>query len=160
MSILKEIAKASRWTETIYDGKLLIEGRILSPAEAESAGLSSALIASTLANPEDIKQIQEMSEKEDNIDDLLQWSKRIKPEKLLELAAQNDKIICSCVRRFSVDDGKTFEDFKLVFHEKDQNPETNQLWIGMISDGDRAKLLEHCLRGHEEAAKRIAGFLC
>lgn len=159
MSILKEIAKASRWTETIYDGKLTIEGRILSPAEAESAGLSSALIASTLANPEDIKQIQEMSEKEDNIDDLLQWSKRIKPEKLLELAAQNDKIICSCVRRFSVDDGKTFEDFKLVFHEKDQNPETNQLWIGMISDGDRAKLLEHCLRGHEEAAKRIAGFL-
>jgi len=159
MSILKEIANASRWTETIYEGKLTIQGRILSPAEAESAGLSSALIASTLADPEDVKKIQEMAENNDNIDEMIEWSKRIKPEKLLELAAQNDKIICSCVRRFSVDDGKTFEDFKLVFHEKDQNADSNQLWIGMISDGDRAKLLEHCLRGHQEAAKRIAGFL-
>lgn len=158
MSILKEIANASRWTETIYGGKLTIQGRILSPAEAESAGLSTALIASTLADPEDIKRIQDMAEKSD-IDEMIEWSRRIKPEKLLELAAQNDKIICSCVRRFSVDDGKTFQDFKLVFHEKDQNADANHLWIGMISDDDRAKLLDHCLRGHQEAAKRIAGFL-
>ena len=71
MSILKEIANASRWTETIYEGKLTIQGRILSPAEAESAGLSSALIASTLADPEDVKKIQEMAENNDNIDMLL-----------------------------------------------------------------------------------------
>ena len=158
MSILQEIVKASRWTETIYDGKLTIEGRILSPAEAESAGLSSALIASTLTSKEDLKKIQDLSEKEFKEDDLFELSKRIKPEKLLELAAQNDKIICSCVRKFSVD-GKTFEDFKLVFHEKDQDAEKNHLWVGMISDADRAKLLNHCLQGHREAAKRIAGFL-
>lgn len=158
MSILKEIAKASRWTETIFDGKITIEGRILSPAEAESAGLSSALIASTLANPEDIKQMQEKAES-DNLDDLLEWSKKIKPEKLLELAAQNDKIICSCVRRISIDGGKTFEDLKMVFHEKEQNADQNQLWIGVITDEDRTKLLQNCMRGHERAAQRIAGFL-
>lgn len=158
MSILQEIAKASRWVETIFDGKLTIEGRILSPAESESAGLSSALIASTLTSQEDLKKIQDMVEKEPDENDIFEWSKRIKPEKLLELAAQNDKIICSCVRKFSID-GKTFEDFKLVFHEKDQDAEKNHLWIGMIGDSDRAKLLNHCLQGHREAAKRIAGFL-
>ena len=63
MNILQEIAKASRWVETIFDGKLTIEGRILSPAESESAGLSSALIASTLTSQEDLKKIQEMVEK-------------------------------------------------------------------------------------------------
>tara|TARA_R110002020_G_scaffold262528_1_gene476972 strand:- start:216 stop:695 length:480 start_codon:yes stop_codon:yes gene_type:complete len=159
MSILKEIAKSSRWSEKVFDGKIIIEGRILSPAEAESAGLSSALIASTLANPEDIKRIQQMTEQDDNFDDLIEWSKRLKPEKLLELAAQNDKIICSCVRRCSVDQGKTFEDFKLVFHEKDQDADKNQLWIGVVSDEDRAKLLEHCLQGHVAAANRIRGLV-
>jgi len=159
MSILKEIAKSSRWSEKVFDGKIIIEGRILSPAEAESAGLSSALIASTLANPEDIKKIQQMTEQDDNFDDLIEWSKRLKPEKLLELAAQNDKIICSCVRRCSVDQGKTYEDFKLVFHEKDQDADKNQLWIGVVSDEDRAKLLEHCLQGHVAAANRIRGLV-
>ena len=159
MSILKEIAKSSRWSEKVFNGKIIIEGRILSPAEAESAGLSSALIASTLANPEDIKRIQQMTEQDDNFDDLIEWSKRLKPEKLLELAAQNDKIICSCVRRCSVDHGKTFEDFKLVFHEKDQDADKNQLWIGVVSDEDRAKLLEHCLQGHVAAANRIRGLV-
>ena len=161
MSIMKEIAKASRWQEKIFDEKLIIEGRILSPSEAEAAGLTSALIASTMTTPDNLKKLQEINAKEDNedFDDLLAFTKNIRPEKLLELSSANDRIICSCVRRFSVDDGKTWDEMKLVFHEKDQNGEINHLWIGMLDDDDRAKILEACLKGHKKATERIRGLV-
>ena len=45
LELLKEIQDSSKFTIPIFDGALLVEGRILSPAEVEAAGLTSSMIA-------------------------------------------------------------------------------------------------------------------
>lgn len=160
MNIIEKIAESSRWQIKIFNDKIMIEGRILSPSESEAAGLTSALIASSLTTPENLKKLQKLNENDSNeMDDFVEFTRKIKPEKLLELSNANDRIICSCVRKFSIDEGKTWEKMQMVFHEKDQNGETNHLWIGMLEDDDRTKILDACLKGHERASERIRGLV-
>lgn len=158
---LSDIAGSSRWQLPIFDGKIIIEGRILSPAESETAGLASSLLASQLAPPEKMAEFAKMHEEieDENADlsDLLKWSKILNPETLLQIAKANEKIICSTCRRFSYD-GETWENFKVVLSEADQDADKNQLWVGLIWESDRDAILEKALRGHEEAKARIAGF--
>tara|TARA_Y100001963_G_scaffold159863_1_gene265802 strand:+ start:2724 stop:3221 length:498 start_codon:yes stop_codon:yes gene_type:complete len=160
---LKEIVTASRWTHPIFDGKIILEGRILSPSESEAAGLATSLLATQMAPPEQIAKFEEIKQKAESEDadysELLQWAKMVNPDGLLKMAQANDKVICSCVRKCSMDDGKTWEPIKIVMNESEQNADKNQLWVGLLMDADRTDVLNKCLEGHRRAAERIAGFL-
>ena len=158
---LSDITGSSRWQLPIFEGKIIIEGRILSPAESETAGLASSLLAAQLAPPEKMAEFAKMHEEIDDenadLSDLLKWSKILNPETLLQIAKANEKIICSTIKRFSYD-GETWENCRLVMSEAEQDAEKNQLWVGMIWETDRDAILEKALKGHEEAKTRIAGF--
>jgi hypothetical protein len=160
---LKEIVTASRWQHEIFDGKIILEGRILSPSEAEAAGLATSLLATQMAPPEELskfEKIKQEAEAEDaDYSELLRWAKLVNPDGLLKMAQANDKVICSCVRKCSMDNGKTWEPIKIVMNEADQNADKNQLWVGLLFDSDRTEVLNKCLEGHRRAAERIAGFL-
>lgn len=163
MDKLKDIVSASRWKHPIYDGKAILEGRILSPSEAEAAGLASSLLASQMAPPDKLAEFEAMQKKAEADDadysELLNFARLINPDGLLKLAEANDKVICACVKRVSMDDGATWENIKIVLSEGDQDAEKNHLWVGLLFDADRTAVIDKCLQGHKAAQKRIAGFL-
>ena len=105
---LEDIASVSRFKIEVFNGKLHLEGRILSVAEAESAGMASGLIIAALAPPEDLVKLQEAKTEEDRIVELLRMSKQIRPEQMGKLAEENDRILCKLIRRASMDGGKTW----------------------------------------------------
>ena len=104
--ILKEIAESAKFEMKIFDGALTIEGRILSPAEVEAAGLASALLASQVIrgkSQEQIKAMQDAAEKAQegdagNIDMLLQMANTINPKMLEEMSVKEDQMIIKCVK--------------------------------------------------------------
>ena len=155
---LEDIASVSRFKIEVFNGKLHLEGRILSVAEAESAGMASGLIIAALAPPEDLVKLQEAKTEEDRIVELLRMSKQIRPEQMGKLAEENDRILCKVIRRASMDGGKTWEKLTLVNAEEQQDPKENRLWVGVFNSEDREAILENALQGHEVAAKRIASF--
>ena len=163
MNKFKDIVTASRWNHAIFDGKVLLEGRILSPQEAEAAGLTSSLIASQMAPPEHLAQFEKIKKKAEaenaDFSELLNFARMINPEGLMKLAEANDKVISACVKRCSMDEGKTWENMKIVLSESEQDPDKNQLWVGLLFEADRTAIIDLCLEGHKAAQQRIAGFL-
>ena len=158
-NILKEIANSSRWKLPVFDGRIQFEGRILSVKESETAGLASGLIAANLASPEDLKQMQKLSEldedKESDLEELIKITRTLKPEMLSKLSESNEKIICQVVKKVSIDDGSTWEKIQLVTAEEQQNADKNILWVGVLSNEDRDSILDKALIGHREASDRI-----
>ncbi|MEM7070301.1 MAG: hypothetical protein AAF403_00900 [Pseudomonadota bacterium] len=63
-----------------------------------------------------------------------------------------------CVRRCSKDGGATWENLQLVSGIDQQNAKQNKLWVGMLKTEDRKAILDRAMKGHEEAAARLAGF--
>ena len=103
--ILKEIAEAAKFEMKIFDGALMIEGRILSPAEVEAAGLASALLASQAIkgkSQEQLKAIQEAAERAQDgetgdIEMLLQLANTINPRMLEAMRVKEAQLIIKCV---------------------------------------------------------------
>lgn len=163
--ILKEIAEAAKFEMKIFDGALTIEGRILSPAEVESAGLASALLASQVIkgkSQEQIKAMQEMSEKAqegdiDQLDQLLSMANTIRPDMLEQMAQREDQLIIKCVKKCSKD-GVKWEPLHLVDAIERQDPRQNRLWVGMLPKEDRAAILDRAMNGHKEAGERLKSF--
>ena len=62
--ILQKIITNSRWTYPVFDGQIIVEGRILSPQEAEICGLSSALIAKSIMSEQHLKDLARLQTKE------------------------------------------------------------------------------------------------
>ena len=56
-ALLKEIIETSRLKYKSFDGKLIIQVRILSPIESQAVGIGSALIASAMATSKDLEII-------------------------------------------------------------------------------------------------------
>ena len=163
--ILKEIADAAKFEMKIFDGALRIEGRILSPAEVEAAGLASALLASQVIkgkSQEQLKAMQEAAEKAqegeaENIEMLLQMANTINPRMLEEMSVKEDQLIIRCVKRCSKD-GVKWEPLHLVDAVERQDPRQNRLWVGMLLAEDRKAILDRAMKGHKEASERLKSF--
>ena len=162
--ILKKAIQASQWEIPIFGGSLWLQGRILSPSESYAAGVASSLIAAEIATDRtslEFKKFQnkEIEDLEDNeIKQLLQLMKKIRPETLNSLSENQNKIICQVVKFASDDDGKTWEPIHIVMNQGQQNADQGRLWVGIISQEDRQKVLNSALQGHKEAASKLATF--
>ena len=169
LELLKEIQDSSKFTIPIFDGALLVEGRILSPAEVEAAGLTSSMIAREIipkngAGSSFVKLQQKISGKEiedldeETLQEIMDAMSTVKPESLLKMEEQTNKILCLIVQRASQDQGMTWERLHLVTAVDRQDAESNRLWVGMISKDDRAAIMDKALTGHKEASIRVSNF--
>lgn len=165
-NILEEIITSASFEIDAFNGAIKIEGRILSPSEVEAAGLASALLASAIfkgQSKEQIKEAQETAQRiergeVDDIDELMKMIGQIQPDQLERMSEREDRLLIRCVRRCSKDAGATWENLNLVSGIDQQNAAQNKLWVGMLSSADRKAILERAMKGHEEAAARLAGF--
>lgn len=158
--ILQKIITNSRWTYPVFDGQIIIEGRILSPQEAEICGLSSALIAKSIMSEQHLKdlarlQVKEEIKEEDEFEEVMRLLQGFDADKILEMAESQDKILVNCVRRASTDQGKKWQDFRLVLEESKQSAVQNRLWVGMLPDKDRKAMIDLCMQGHKKADEAI-----
>ena len=166
--ILKRIASSSRFQVQVFGGAVIFQGRILSPSEAESAGLLTYLLASQITTKEDLQRMQHIQKKAeqiddattDNIDDILSEARKLgfSPDALSAFHEQQNRVICQVIRAGSTDNGETFSKLRLVTAEEQQNSDEGVLWVGLLSNKDRNKILETAMEGHKEASKTIAGF--
>lgn len=165
MSILKNIIEASKFEVDVFGGNVKLRGRILSPSEAETAGVMQFMIASQLINQdEDLQRIKNLQAKaeeaQDDIAAMIQLSQQMgfRPEYIQQINEQHDKIICQVISHVSVDKGENWEDIKIVLLEKMQNAEKNYLWVGMLAKEDRDLIIQKALHGAEEGRKKINKF--
>tara|TARA_R100000808_G_C2067743_1_gene96523 strand:+ start:98 stop:601 length:504 start_codon:yes stop_codon:yes gene_type:complete len=160
--ILQKIITNSRWTYPVFEGKIIIEGRILSPQEAEICGLSSALIAKSIMSEHHLRELSRMQQKEsiedregDDFEDVLKILQGFDADKILEMAESQDKILVNCVKRASIDQGVKWQEFSLVLQENKQSAIHNRLWIGLLPEEDRRAMLDLCMQGHKKADEAI-----
>ena len=162
--ILQKAIEASQFEVKIFSGQLLLQGRILSPAEAYSAGVASSLIAAEIATDRTALEFRKLAKKEPDemeegeINQLLRMMKKIRPETLENLSEQQNKIICKVIRFASDDEGKTWKPIHLVMNQGQQNAEQSRLWVGIINQEDRQEILSRALEGHKEASKKLEIF--
>tara|TARA_Y100000593_G_C4316156_1_gene340970 strand:+ start:3445 stop:3936 length:492 start_codon:yes stop_codon:yes gene_type:complete len=160
--LIGKIINQSKFEISCFDGKLLLRGRILSPSEANAAGLASGLLAASLANPNQIKEMQGLTEDQDDphaLDRILKIAKTIRPESLVAIGEGQDRILCKVITEASSDNGSTWQRIHLVHGIDQQNADTNRLWVGMIPEEDRSAILEKAMEGHKEALRKIRGSL-
>ena len=165
MNIIKNIIEASKFEVDVFNGNVKLRGRILSPSEAETAGVMQFMIASQLINQDEdlqkIKNIQAQAEEaQDDILAMLRLSQQMgfRPEYVQQINEQHDKIICQVISHVSIDKGEKWEAIKIVLLEKMQNADKNFLWVGMLSKEDRDLIIEKALNGAEEGRKKINAF--
>ena len=165
MNIIKNIIEASKFEVDVFNGNVKLRGRILSPSEAETAGVMQFMIASQLINQDEdlqkIKNIQAQAEEaQDDIVAMLRLSQQMgfRPEYVQQINEQHDKIICQVISHVSIDKGEKWEAIKIVLLEKMQNADKNFLWVGMLSKEDRDLIIEKALNGAEEGSKKINAF--
>ena len=155
---IKDLKQISRWQIPIFNGKLLLEGRILSVAEAETVGLASGLLLATMASPEILAAAAGAKTEQEKLQYVLQMSRQINASQLSKLNSDNDKVICKVVKRGSFDNGETWQNIIVVANEEEQNTDENKLWVGIFNEKDRQTILDKALEGHKEAVDRVAGF--
>jgi len=164
---LKEVEKESTFIISIFDDKLLLSGRLLSPSEAESASLNSTLLISqiterggdTLGDLRNLsKDLNTEDPTSDSIDRAYSFLRKLKPQQLAQIADHQNRIIKQVVKSASMDNGENWEKIEIVLCQEEQNAEANKLWVGMISASDRTEILNKALQGHREAAERLSMF--
>lgn len=168
MKFIQSVAEKQRVQIKVFKGAVIFECCILSPVEAEAAGLSSSLIASALLDPMKIMKMQKQKQKletmnledpsEEDIQQLLNMVHGVDPQKLLAIEDHQNKILMQVVKRASEDQGKTFEDIFLVAGEQQQDPNHNRLWVGTLSTIDRKEILDKVMNGHKEVADHLQNF--
>jgi len=154
--ILQEIAEKSRWNLLCFNGKLHLSGRILSPIEAQAAGIASKTIM--LKMYQAMKQLPTEEESEEEKDNrLLQQMEKLKPEDLLDFGKMQDRVICQVVDKAS-QDGEAFEKIHLVPNEGQQNPSRNILWVGLLSQDDKNLIFDAAMVSVKEATESVDKF--
>ena len=145
IDVIKKLADAARWEIEIFSGALKIQGRILSPVEAQAAGIASRSLMGKML--EIIKgQEEESQEQQDEQEALLSKIASLTPEDVLNFGNMQDRVLCQVVDKAS-QDGENWEKLTLVHHEKQQNPARNALWVGMIPQEDKNKIFERAMQG-------------
>ena len=166
-NVIDKIIESSYWDLPVFHGAIRLKGRILSPSEAEQAGVMQFMIASQLLRDSSdldafakLKKTAENGSSEDSFSELLQATRdlKIKPEMIAQINEQNDRIIARVVKQASIDEGKNWEDMKIVLGADQQSSEHNKLWIGMISKEDRESILLKALSGYQEGSEKIKSF--
>lgn len=168
---LEQIANSAVFQIDVFDGLLKLEGRILTPAETESVGLSSSLLASELmasssgSSGGSILNLQKEIEgkdfselEESQVQRLLDYAKSIKPESLIRISEKEDHLLCKIIRRGSQDKGKTWEKLKLVTAIDQQDAKNGTLWVGVLPKEDRQKILDAAMISKKEAGARLRTF--
>lgn len=168
MNILKEIEKSSRFEIPVFEGKLLVSGRVLSASEVEQIGLGSTILATELFSVMDKKStIDEVFEKAKNQSEdlteqemkrLVDYMKAISPDTMASLAENQDKILCKVIDKASMDSGDTWIDLRLTTAIDEMNADNGILWVGTFSREDKNEILNKAMSGHQEAVKRITRF--
>ena len=168
LNFIKEVDDSTKFNIPVFGGQVIFEVRMLSPIEAEAAGLSSSMVASSMMGAKQVAKIMKQKEKlskvnmaeptDEDLEVILNIMDGFKPEQLLGIEEQQNKIICNVVKRASEDDGKTFERIHLVTGHDQQDPANNRLWVGMLSKEDRTAILDKCMNAHKEAAERLQTF--
>ena len=171
MEILKEIAQASSFQASCFEGKLLIEGRILTAPEIEQIGLGSSLLASeVLMNNKEqglssIDRIRAKAETEgmEGLDEteimrLLDFAKSIRPETMARISEDQDKILMKVIKRASQDNGLTWENITLCSAMEQMNPDQKVLWVGVFTSDDRNTIINKAMQGQQEAIERLKRF--
>lgn len=148
--ILEEIAEKARWKTIAFQGKLHLSGRVLSPIEAQAAGMASKTIISKMASSISKDEEDESITIEDKINNFT-------PEDVLHFGAMQDRVLCQVVDKAS-QDGENWEKITLVQFEAQQNPNRNILWVGMISQADKNSIFEKAMITVKEAADLAESF--
>ena len=86
LSVLTEIAEKARWQLDAFQGKLKLSGRILSPIEAQAAGIASKTLIS--------RMMQTMKDEKESEMTLEQQIEKITPEDILTFGAMQDRVLC------------------------------------------------------------------
>ena len=164
---LKEVEKESSFIVDIFDNKIQISGRLLSPSEAEAASLNSTLLISQVTQSEgkglgDLRDLSNDLNVEDPsveaIDRAYNFLKKLKPHQITQIADQQNKIICQVIKKASMDGGANWERLEVVMRQEEQNADNNRLWVGMLSSSDRTRILNKAMAGHREAVERLNMF--
>jgi len=170
MEILKQIAEASTFQVNCFEGKLLIEGRILTAPEIEQIGLGSSLLASEVLmnNKQGLSSIDKIREKaetegmegldETEIMRLLDFAKSIRPETMARISEDQDKLLVKVIKRASQDNGLTWENITLCHAMEQMNPDQKVLWVGVFNTDDRNAIINKAMQGQKEAVERLKRF--
>jgi hypothetical protein len=168
MKFIQKIQEATTAKIEVFGGLVVLECKILSPLEAEAAGLASSLVASSVLDPHQLKklarrkQILERAEAEDageeDLEQLLNLIQGFDPGKLMKIEEHQNKILKQVVIRASEDGGETFEDLVLVDKVEDQDSENNRLWVGAIPKDDRNKIMSVVMNHHKEVVDHLQTF--
>ena len=155
--IINKIINQSKFDIPCFEGALILQGRILTPSEAQAAGLASGLLAASMANPAQFKEMETIAKNNDteNIDKLIELAQKIRPESIEAIGEAQDKIICRVIKKASSDNGVTWNNINLVHSVDQQDADKNRLWVGMIPEEDRKKILDRAMQGHKEAVEKI-----
>lgn len=153
--ILQEIAEKSRWNLVCFNGKLHLSGRILSPIEAQAAGIASKTIM--LKMYQAMKELPEEESEEEKNNRLLQQMEKLNPDDILDFGKMQDRVICQVVDKAS-QDGESFEKIHLVANEGQQNPSRNILWVGMLSQDDKNSIFDAAMVSMKEATESVDKF--
>ena len=168
LKFIKDVDQSTKFNVEVFGGAVIFEVRSLSPIEAEVAGISSSLVAKSMMNPKQVAKMMRQKDKlnsinledptDEDLETILNIMEGFQPESLLTIEEQQNKLICSVVRRASEDGGKTFEDLHLVTGYDQQDPAHNRLWIGMLTKEDRNKILDKAMNSHVEAVELLNNF--
>lgn len=160
--LLKDINDTTYYEIPIFNGLMIIRGKILSPAQIEQASLATSLLMRGLMSQVD--QIQKISSSlkdnpsEQDIDQAYSMLAKLRPEQVTKITEQQDLTICNSIMQARSSDSDTFERIKIVMHQDQADHQNNLLWVGSLSSQDRQSILDKAMRGHQEALERIASF--
>jgi hypothetical protein len=152
--ILKELADKSRWSTECFDGQLHLSGRVLSPIEAQAAGIASKTLMTKMMTAMTPQTDADEKTKEEKI---LAKIESLTPEDLLTFGSMQDRIICQVVDKAS-QDGEAWEKLLLCVNESQQNPLRNVLWVGVLSQDDKNLIFEKAMLSVKEASEKLENF--
>lgn len=164
---IAEAVKSSIFEIPLFDGQLLVRGRILSPSEIERASLSNSLLLQNILNEKGgVSEVQRLQDElgKENVEDstiekAYRFLERVRPEQLVKVTENQDVIIRNCITHARrPEDGESWERIHFVLHSEQQDADKNRLWIGVLSSADRSEILKHALQGHKEAGERLKSF--
>tara|TARA_R110000824_G_scaffold95388_1_gene229428 strand:+ start:63 stop:584 length:522 start_codon:yes stop_codon:yes gene_type:complete len=168
LSFIEEVDSSTKFTIECFNGAVIFECRMLSPLEAEAAGMSTSMVASAMMDPAQIAKIIKNKDKlssidftdpnEEELQTILNMMDGFKPEQLLSIEEQQNKILCQVVKRASEDNGVTYQIVHLVQGYDQQDASNNRLWVGSIPKDDRTAILNQAMNSHREAVESLNNF--
>lgn len=165
---LNQVKQNSTFETTIYNGDMQIKGRILSPSEIKQANIASALLFQSLAKSGDLERLKnlqsEIENEEMTEEEIIKRSEQFLNRKTAEQMKAKEKneelLIAQCVQFARMSDDEQWQHIQIVLNHNEQNNTGGRLtlWVGMIEDQDREKILDLAMKGHVEAVERLSTF--